>query len=396
MWAWLSTRYPGTTPDDWIAVYSQGFTKLAFVLFFCALFLDLYTIWLYVRKRTQESRPSGVPLLGLLPYAFWSWHFHKWGMFAELSCVHFAAHFLLPAWRMRKPGEFLPDSASLKACLRAFWHPDLRGFLRGRWKAALVIGFAGIWSVWNMFYGKGMPFHYAYPVRGRVLNAVSGEPVPYIAVADCDSGDLLFDSSGYGGSTSEVISGEDGSYYLPPRISLFVLRTFGSRITGMYHPLYEDIWFSSPSGREIRMRPPIVAVNPKWESTNLLDVNWLASEELGEIHINLPVIKLEDKFGDCKDWTSLADAISLLPGRIDETRKNGTYGKINWVEVRASYMRMRKCFIYPIELSHVDARLKSIPGTDTETDKQENTKSSLSPEKIFRLTKVDGQWKFTW
>jgi len=85
------------------------------------------------------------------------------------------------------------------------------------------------------------PVHITLPVRGRVLDAVTGKPIEN-AVVSCRCLKSLPSISGPSRSflASEVsVTDKNGNYYIPMKITFHIISWFDEMSLGARHPLYE-------------------------------------------------------------------------------------------------------------------------------------------------------------
>jgi|GEM_PF-5817129 len=335
----ISGMFAGITMQDWRAFLYPHYLHLLFFLFFCALFLDAYVLWLFWKKRERNGIPFGMAFFAVPVYAFWAWHFQRWWLLAALFGFHAVCFLILPIWRRMdfSAGMFKPG-------IRIFQATHRLGL-------CVTLGLA-FWVTVTTF-RSGWPVHYIYAMRGRVVDAASGKPVTYALIHDCDVGSAFLDQSGGGTSYNSVASDGDGNYYLAPRVSIFLLGNFEWRVLMLNHPMYSSGEYHGYSSDSMVMWPAAARLYRKQRDFGAVDRTVRAWN--GEIRLDLPIIKLEDKYSNHKvsmDLTELYFEMRGLPQRIKMVQAKGLADKMDWKEIHASYVRMRSWFTDRMDLQN--------------------------------------------
>lgn len=159
-------------------------------------------------------------------------------------------------------------------------HKSWTGVFWNKWRR-VILTLSGIAALTSIIWG--WPVHYAYPVTGTIMDAVTKEPVPN-AIIECEwikkSALGIIEAVSVGMDTEYVVSNERGEYRIPGKFSLHIFSWYDSMRSVLRQPFYEVIRMNVLHNKTLYLPEHHIEMNVK----------------SGKFACEIPLMKLEYKY----------------------------------------------------------------------------------------------------
>lgn len=190
------------------------------------------------------------------------------------------------------------------------------------------------------YFVLGWPLEHHMPISGRVIDAVTGEPIEN-AIFQCRWFVRSIPGGGGGEDASAyAVTDKDGRYKLDGKWIFDLVGPGERRRVVVRHPLYEKHDFEAARGFRISAFSREKCPDPN-KGYNNCSIN--IKSKNGVITYDIKLMKLEDRYKGVYSFLVASNESEALDEYIAQMGSFGTADKIDWVKVFASWEKCVDC-----------------------------------------------------